>query len=223
MCSLSQAAAKSIRLINAARQIEAVPPIFSISPKLFSTDSAEPTSGPSIDQFLNPPRGLFYGRITGITKYTTKNDIISILDESDLGPDKLKVEYNRSYLPLSMMVEFSSPSAYDSALKAINQKGRLFNLRRVDRAQWDAIAPYDGKAILLEGIPSTALPDDVERFLSGCQYDSSSISMPPRSTQRGPVKTVLVRFPSQTLAVHAYITKNRGFCLNNQILVKILH
>ncbi|XP_073044424.1 uncharacterized protein [Primulina eburnea] len=223
MSLLRQAAAKWSRVINMARQIRVAPPIFSISPKLFSTDSAEPSQGPSIDQFLNPPRGLIYGRITSITKYTTKNDIINMLDESDLSPDKLKVEYNRSYLPLSMMVEFSSPSAYDSAIKAINRKGRLFTLARTDRAQWDAIAPYDGKAILLQGIPSTALPDDVERFLSGCQYDSSSISMPPRSTLRGPVKTVLVRFSSQTLAAHAYITKNRGFCLNNQISVKVLH
>lgn len=34
--------------------------------------------------------------------------------------------------------------------------------------------------ILLHGIPRNALIEDVERFLSGCQYDSSSISFSTR-------------------------------------------
>lgn len=31
--------------------------------------------------------------------------------------------------------------------------------------------------VLLEGIPQNAQPDDVERFLSGCEFDASSIQM----------------------------------------------
>ncbi|KAL0344590.1 UNVERIFIED_CONTAM: hypothetical protein Sradi_4290300 [Sesamum radiatum] len=169
-------------------------------------------------------KGSVYGRVNNITKFTTKSDIINLLEGCNLNPHNLKVEYNtRTYLPMSMMVEFPSKSAYDAAVKSINRKGRLFTMIRADKAQWDITAPYDGKTILLQGIPRNALIDDVERFLSGCQYDSSSIQMFVRPTDQGPIRMALVRFPSQALAMHAYITKNRGFCLNNQITLQVLH
>ncbi|KAL6519403.1 hypothetical protein OROGR_018723 [Orobanche gracilis] len=76
--------------------------------------------------------------------------------------------------------------------------------------------------ILLSGIPHNALLDDVERFLSGCQYYSSSVTF-IRPLSKRAVRMAVVRFPSQALAMHAYITKNRGFCLNNQITVQVLH
>ncbi|PIN08040.1 hypothetical protein CDL12_19385 [Handroanthus impetiginosus] len=152
-----------------------------------------------------------------------KSDIINLLEGCSLNLGNLKVEYDRSYQPMSMMVEFPSRSAYDAAQRAITRKGRLFNMTRTDKSQWDITAPYDGKAILLHGIPRNALADDVERFLAGCQYDPSSIQMFARPTNQGLIRMALVRFPSQALAMHAFITKNRGFCLNNQINVQVLH
>lgn len=109
--------------------------------------------------------------------------------------------------------------------------------------------------VLLQGIPRSAIPDDIERFLSGCQYDASSMQiflksllyiafgfysflssfsfslkrilcvtflLCCRQAFPDPVKMALVRFPTPSLAMNAYITKNKGFCLNSQILVRVL-
>lgn len=51
---------------------------------------------------LFPFPGPIYGRILDISTHTTKNDIVNMLDASNLSPEKIKVEYNRGYLPLSM-------------------------------------------------------------------------------------------------------------------------
>ncbi|KAL3825951.1 hypothetical protein ACJIZ3_021980 [Penstemon smallii] len=224
MNQLSRTAMKSCRFFKTATQNEMRPMTLASAPKLFSTEAAEPSPGTSGDLFLQTPSlGLVYGKIMNITKHTSKTDIINLLEGCNLKPENLKVEYNRIYSPLSMMVEFPSRTAYDAALRAIGRKGRLFNLSRADKAQWDTLAPYDGKAILMQGIPRNALIDDVERFLSGCQYDSSSVQMFARPTNEGLIRMALVRFPSQDLAIHAYITKNTGFCLNNQISLQLLH
>ncbi|KAI3447640.1 hypothetical protein Pfo_004305 [Paulownia fortunei] len=224
MSQLSRASMKWSRLVETAQPNRRLPSTFLISPKLFSTEASEPSLGSSDDQFLRtPPSGLVYGKLANITKHTTKSDIINLLEGCNLNPKNLKVEYSRNYFPMSMMVEFPSRSVYDAAIRTIGRKGRLFNMIKVDKAEWDMNAPYDGKAILLQGIPRNALIDDVERVLSGCQYDSSPIQMFVRPTNQGPIRMALVRFPSQALAMHAYITKNRGFCLNNQITVQVLH
>ncbi|KAG8374282.1 hypothetical protein BUALT_Bualt11G0115300 [Buddleja alternifolia] len=224
MSQLSRAALKCSRLMKTAQPNGRLLSTLVVAPKLFSTEAAEPRLGSSEDQFLKTPSsGLVYGKLTNITKYTTRSDMINLLEGCNLNPENLKVEYNRIYLPMSMMVEFPSRSAYDAALRAIGRKGRLFNLLRADKSQWDVVAPYDGKTILLTGIPRNALIDDVERFLSGCQYDSTSLEIFPRQTYAGLVRMALVRFPSKALAMHAYVTKNRGFCLNNQVTVQVLH
>ncbi|XP_011077407.1 uncharacterized protein LOC105161424 [Sesamum indicum] len=224
MSQLSRAAMKWSRLMETAQPNRRLPSTFFLSPKLFSTEASDSSLGSADDQFFRiPDSGSVYGRVNNITKFTTKSDIINVLEGCNLNPHNLKVEYTRTYLPKSMMVEFPSRSAYDAAVKSINRKGRLFNMIRADKAQWDITTPYDGKVILLQGIPRNALIDDVERFLSGCHYDSSSIQMFVRPTDQGPIRMALVRFPSQALAMHAYITKNRGFCLNNQITLQVLH
>ncbi|XP_057801397.1 uncharacterized protein LOC131016713 [Salvia miltiorrhiza] len=219
MNQLRRASTKWSRLVGGIR-----PPSAAVTPKPFSTEASKPSLGSSDDQFLRTPStGVVYGRLLDITKHTSKTDIINLLDASNLGPEKIKVEYNRGFLPLSMLVEFPSVSSYDAALRSIARKGHFYNIRKAEKSEWDAGTPYDGKAIILLGIPRNASFDDVERFLSGCQYDSSSIQISVRLTNEGPIRMALVRFPSQALAMHAYITKNRGFCLNNQITVQVLH
>lgn len=102
--------------------------------------------------------------------------------------------------------------------------------------------------VLLEGLPPNALNEDIERFLSGCKFVPSSIRTfvkypdpvmsagrknPPTSAgtqdattseeKRDPIRMATVLFSTRTEAMNALIKKNRGFCLNNQISVRVLH
>ncbi|MFZ8474659.1 hypothetical protein ACO1MO_13575, partial [Staphylococcus aureus] len=94
-----------------------------------------------------------------ITKYTTRRDVLNLLEGSNLTLDDLKVDYNRNYSPMGMMVQFPSRNAFDAALRTISRKGRLYRMDRINRAQWDPVPPFDGKAVLVQGIPRNALLD----------------------------------------------------------------
>ncbi|KAA8516493.1 hypothetical protein F0562_017001 [Nyssa sinensis] len=174
--SLLRNAFKSTSLIRVSHPNQGFSLLLRDSPRRFSTEAEQPTQDPPTDPFLQTPTtGLVYGRLFGITTHTTKSDILNLLEGCNLGLDDIKVDYNRSYAPTGMMIQFPSRNAYDAANRAIGRKGRLFRLERAgggfDRTSWDLIAPYNGKAVLLQGIPRNALVDDVERFLSGCQYN----------------------------------------------------
>ncbi|XP_023739413.1 uncharacterized protein LOC111887470 [Lactuca sativa] len=196
----------------------------SASLRRFSTESAPPTNQSSSTKplFETPSSGLVYGKLVGITKNTLKSDVLSLFEESKLSSDDLKVDYNPSYSPTGMIVQFSSRSAYDAALRAVAKKGRLYRMERADRANWDYIQPYDGKYVLLQGIPPNANFEDIERFLAGCEYDASSIRLFFRQGASGPTRMALVRCVSPTAAMSAMMITNRGFCFNNQILVNVL-
>ncbi|KAJ0714591.1 hypothetical protein HanPI659440_Chr13g0491181 [Helianthus annuus] len=70
-------------------------------------------------------------KLFGITKNTLKSDVLSLLEECKLSIDDLKVDYNPSYTPMGMMVQFPSRSAYDAALRAFARKGCLYRLERI--------------------------------------------------------------------------------------------
>ncbi|XP_051126753.1 uncharacterized protein LOC127248456 [Andrographis paniculata] len=224
MIHLCRTAMKCTRRVEVGRLDRRMPLAFFDLPKHFSAEASDSGSAVSNEQLFQIPKpGVVYGRLTNISKYTNKRDVLNLL-ESGLRPENLKVEYNRSYFPTSMIVEFPSQSAYDDAVRTIGRKGRFLNMSRADKSQWDTITPHDGRAILLLGIPQNALIDDIERFLSGCQYDSTSTRLFVRPVdQGGVVRMAVVWCGSQAAAMHAYITKNRGFCLNNQISLQILH
>ncbi|RVW98845.1 hypothetical protein CK203_024041 [Vitis vinifera] len=190
--------------------------------------------------------GLVYGRLSGITKHTLRTDILNLLEGCNLTLQDVKVDYNRSYFPVGMMVQFPSRYAFDHAIKVINKKvACTIGQGNADRSQWDPLRTYDGKTVsinpvvgdkitlvhklqyivmvLLQGLPRNALPEDVERFLAGCEFNSSNIQLTTRQAFPDPIRMALVHFPSQSQAMNAFITKNRGFCLNNQILVRVLH
>ncbi|KAK4342954.1 hypothetical protein RND71_038770 [Anisodus tanguticus] len=217
MMGLFRAVTKSNRSIQ-TNQVLTLPLSRQLSTQMETPNSSDP--------FLqNPSTGLVYGRIYGIGRQTRKSDIISMIGASNLSLDDVRFEYNANYAPVAGMIQFPSRNAYDASLRAGVRKSRLFRMDRADRQQWDTLPRYDGKTILLQGVPRNALADDVERFLAGCQYDASSIQMfarQQRAFDRPPARTVLVEFPSQALATHAFITKNRGFCLNNQVAVRLL-
>ncbi|PWA83846.1 hypothetical protein CTI12_AA161790 [Artemisia annua] len=175
-----------------------------------------------LNSLESPSAGFLYGKLVGITNNTLKSDVLSLLEECNLTTDDLKVDYNPSYSPTGMLVQFSSKSAYDAALRAVTRKGRLYRLERADRANWDYVQPYGGKFVLLQGIPPNANLEDIERFLAGCEYDPSNIRQFSRQGPSGPTRMALVRFISPTAAMTAMITKNRGFCNNNQISMQVL-
>ncbi|KAI7754613.1 hypothetical protein M8C21_018202 [Ambrosia artemisiifolia] len=210
----------SSRLIQSVHPNQGLRSLLSASPshRLFSTESASPTK----PLFQSPSSGLVYGKLSGITKYTLKSDVLSLLEECNLSIDDLKVDYNPSYTPMGMMLQFPSRNAYDAAVRAVARKGRLYRLERADRANWDSIQPYGGKFVLLQGIPQNAILEDIERFLAGCEYDPTNIRLFSRQGASGSTRMAVVRFFSPTAAMSAMITKNRGFCNNNQISMHVL-
>ncbi|XP_023544682.1 uncharacterized protein LOC111804194 [Cucurbita pepo subsp. pepo] len=201
-----------------------LPVFFRQSSRFFSTEGEQSPPESSADSFLDTSgaTGLVYGKLYGITRNVLKTDIVNLLEGCNLSLDDVKVEYNRSFTPTSMMMQFPSRKAYDNAFRVIGRRGRMYRLERADRSQWDLLSPYNGKTVLLQGIPRNAALDDVERFLSGCDYDATSINMFFRASIPEPIRMATVLFPSPTQAMHAFLTKNRGFCLNNQILMRVL-
>ncbi|GMN53731.1 hypothetical protein TIFTF001_022885 [Ficus carica] len=76
-----------------------------------------------------------YARVSGITKYTLKSDVIRLLEGCNLSLDDVKVEYNPSFTPTSMYflllpicdVQFSLPQFYNQANR-INELKELHHL-----------------------------------------------------------------------------------------------
>ncbi|EEF37181.1 uncharacterized protein LOC8283856 [Ricinus communis] len=219
----------SLLLRNAIKSNFALKPFNALrqSSQLFSTLPPPPPhhqDDPSpIDPFLQTAgQGVVYGKLFGITRHTLKTDVINLLGEGcQLTPDDIKLTY-ASYDPVAVMIQFPTRQAFDNAFKTIGKKGRLHRLERADRSQWDYIMPYDGKTVLLQGIPEYAAPEDVERFLSGCEFDSSSIRLFRRQSVPEAIRVALVRFHTRTAAMNAFITKNQGFCSNNKISMRVL-
>lgn len=209
----------------AAAAARGLPSLLRDAPRPFSTEPEQPAQpeDSSADPFLRPPNtGPVYAKLFGMSRHTLKTDIVNLLEGCNLTPDDVRFNYNRMFVPMGMMVQFPSRFQFDQAFKVIGRKGRLYKLERADRSQWDLLMNYDGKTLLLQGIPFSANPNDVERFMSGCQYDASSIQMMVRPANLDPIKMATVNFPSQIQAMNAFITKNRGFCQNSQVLLRVL-
>ncbi|KAJ3699458.1 hypothetical protein LUZ61_003163 [Rhynchospora tenuis] len=203
--------------------------LWASSQRFLSTEAGADgaSSGPSF--FQSSADGLVYGRITGrvqnmLGKNMLKTDLIHQLEGCDLSFHDVKFDYNRVYFLTGALVQFPSRASYENGQKQLRLKGGLFNLAKIDRSEWDIKSSYDGKAVLMEGIPFNATQDDLERFLSGCNYDSSSFQSVTRTerSDSDPIRIVMVRFPTQLDAAHAYASKNRSFCLNAPINMRIL-
>ncbi|XP_062002065.1 uncharacterized protein LOC133719889 [Rosa rugosa] len=226
----------SIRSTLAARSQNhrLLPSLLREPQRRFSTEAGQPPqdSAPvqpppsldaTVDQFVqNPSGGVVYGKLLGITRNTLKTDIVNLLEGCNLRLEDVKVQYNGPFVPSGMMVQFPSQRAYETAFRAISRLGQVFRLERSDRQRWDAVTHYDGKTVLIEGIPRIANTEDVERFLSGTPYVSSSVQLFMKQAFPEPIRMATVRFPSQIQAMNAYITKNKGFIQNNQVLMRVL-
>ncbi|KAK9154188.1 hypothetical protein Sjap_001668 [Stephania japonica] len=199
-----------------------------------ATEQPPDQSSSPADPFLQSSNQSFvYGRLTGNGRYTMKTDIVQMFEGSDLSLQDVRVEYNRNYAPVAMIVQFPSGPSFDSAMRIVRQ-APFYRLEKSDMSYWN-IPSYDGKtvsielimhlsyiAVLLEGLPRFALPEDVERFLCGSECFTSNMQIFLRQRLLGPVKLALVQFPSQIEAMNSVILKNRNFCLNNQVLMRVL-
>ncbi|KAK1400091.1 hypothetical protein POM88_009954 [Heracleum sosnowskyi] len=218
---------KSGHLIRVGHQTPRISSLLGDSPRPFSTAGGSTTQdSPSVlDPFLqNPSTGFVFGAITGITSHMTKNDVLNLLDDCNLTPEDLKVDYTPSFYPSGMMIRFPSRNAYDAALRTVSRKGRGYRLTWLREPQQWANAPsYDGKTLLLQGIPRNAVQDDIDRLLSGCHLNGTSIQSLTRSVDRVPVRMTFVKFPSAILARLAFLSTIRGFCLNNQVQAQVLY
>ncbi|XP_078160573.1 ribosomal protein S24e family protein [Carex rostrata] len=199
------------------------------SAQRFLSAEAGSSDASSDDSFLrSAPEGLVYGKINGrgqsiLGKNMLKTDLIHHLEGCDLSFHDIKFEYNRVFFLNSVLVQFPARASFDNAFKQIKLRGNLFNLAKIGRSEWDMKNSYDGKAVLMEGIPYNATLDDIERFLSGCNYDSSSFQFATRTpADSDPIRLVVVKFPTQLDASYAYASKNRSFCLSTPVNMRIL-
>uniref|UniRef100_A0A0D9VSN6 Uncharacterized protein n=1 Tax=Leersia perrieri TaxID=77586 RepID=A0A0D9VSN6_9ORYZ len=209
------------------------------APRLFSTEASGETASAgagagaaqgSQDKPLFKPsdEGLAYGRfysaIPGgnrLPKSMLKTDIIHHLDKCELSLDDVKIDYNRGYFPVGALLRFSSVPLYNTAVKQ-TREGRQYRLEMVSREEFDLKQSFDGKAILLQGVPRNAQPEDIERFLCGTNVEPPPFESFLRPGVPDPIRVVLVKFRSRTDANNAFIAKNRGFCLNNPVSMRIL-
>ncbi|KAH7677960.1 Nucleotide-binding alpha-beta plait domain-containing protein [Dioscorea alata] len=182
-----------------------------------------PSRSLSADPFLEPPTdGLVFAKLSGIGRNTLKTDVINFFEGCHISPGDIKVLYNRAYSPVGMILQFPSRSAFDMAVRQSVRKGRLYRLDKVDRSQWDELLAYNGKAIVLQGIPRNTTFEDVERFLTGFNYDPSTLQLINRPGMAQTMRVAIAHFHSRIDAMNAYVTKNRSFCLNSPVTVRFL-
>ncbi|KAF8718687.1 hypothetical protein HU200_024987 [Digitaria exilis] len=203
------------------------------SVRLFSADASGETTATAADSqddsFLESSNeGLAYGRFYGVIgggnrleKNMLKTDIIHHLDKCGLSLDDVKIDYNRGFFPLGALLRFPSKAAFTTAIRQANQN-RLYRIEGISRDEWDLKQSYGGKAVLLQGVPRNALPEDIERFLCGTNFEPPPFESFLRPGVPEPIRMVLVKFRTKTDAMNAFITKNRSFCLNNQVSMRVL-
>uniref|UniRef100_A0ACD5YMW2 Uncharacterized protein n=1 Tax=Avena sativa TaxID=4498 RepID=A0ACD5YMW2_AVESA len=180
MSSLAAAALRRAVTASGARSFSRSGAFSPASSRLFSTDAPGAEAGSQDHESILEPsnEGLAYGRFYSPTaggnrlgKNMLKTDIIHYLDKSELSPDDIKIDYNRGYYPMAALLKFPSKAAFATALRQSAQLGRMYRLEMVSREQWDHKQSLDGKAVLLQGVPRNAQVDDIERFLSGTNYE----------------------------------------------------
>jgi len=119
------------------------------------------------------------------------------------------------------LLRFPSKAAFTTAIRQTSQN-RLYKMEAITPDVWDLKQSFDGKAVLLQGVPRNALPEDIERFLCGTNFEPPPFESFLRPGVPEPIRMVLVKFRTKTNAMNAFIAKNRSFCLNNQVSMRVL-
>jgi len=203
------------------------------SARLFSADASGEAAASGADSQNDPflkasSEGLAYGRFYStigmgnrLEKTMLKTDIIHQLDRCGLSLDDVKMDYNRAFTPLGSLLRFPSKAAFTTAIRQTSQN-RLYKMEAITPDVWDLKQSFDGKAVLLQGVPRNALPEDIERFLCGTNFEPPPFESFLRPGVPEPIRMVLVKFRTKTNAMNAFIAKNRSFCLNNQVSMRVL-
>ncbi|KAM3229316.1 hypothetical protein ACQJBY_033124 [Aegilops geniculata] len=196
------------------------------SSRLFSTDASGVVAGSQDDSSSGEGHtyGRFYTNISGVGrlgKNMLKTDIIHYLDQCELSLDDVKIDYNKGFYPMGALLKFPSVESFEKAVRQTIQ-GRMYRLERVSPDEWEHKISLNGKAVLLQGVPRNAQVDDIERFLCGTNYEPPPFENFIRAGVPEPVRMVLVKFGSRTDATNAFIAKNKGFCLNNPVTVRVI-
>ncbi|CAM0872602.1 unnamed protein product [Alopecurus aequalis] len=233
MSSLAAAALRRAVTASGPRSLSISGAFFPVSSRLYSTDAPGAEAGSQGDSFYNilsSDEGLVYGRLSTssaggprLSKNLLKTDIVRYLDKCELSPDDVKIDYNRGYYPVAALLKFPSMESFTTASRQLIQGGnRMYRIEKLSREDWDNLPSLDGKAALLQGVPRNAQADDIERFLSGTNYEPPPFESFIRPGIPEPIRVVLVRFRTKTDATNAFIAKNRSFCLNNPVSVRVL-
>ena len=196
------------------------------SSRLFSTDASGAVAGSQDDSSSGEGHtyGRFYTNISGVGrlgKNMLKTDIIHYLDQCELSLDDVKIDYNKGFYPMGALLKFPSVESFEKAVRQTIQ-GRMYRLERVSPDEWEHKISLNGKAVLLQGVPRNAQVDDIERFLCGTNYEAPPFENSIRAGVPEPVRMVLVKFGSRTDATNAFIAKNKGFCLNNPVTMRVI-
>ncbi|KAI3932883.1 hypothetical protein MKX01_031865, partial [Papaver californicum] len=133
-----------------------------------------------------------YSKNFGVGMFTTKNDVMSLLESCNLS-----LSYSLPLQFVCMVLQLPSHSAYDNVVREITRKYRLYNVEKVDPGQW--------------GVHRIAFSEDIERMLFGCDFNALN-----------PVRFVVVQFPSNLDAINIVLEKNMSFWLNTQISMRVL-
>ncbi|KAK8952993.1 hypothetical protein KSP40_PGU017866 [Platanthera guangdongensis] len=84
------------------------------------------------------------------------------------------------------------------------------------------ISDRDPVFVMVYGIPRSAVRDDIDRFLSGCNFDPSSFRYVNRPGIQSAVKAITFRVASTLEAINFCIRKNRSVCSNAPVTVRVL-
>ncbi|KAI4994030.1 uncharacterized protein LOC123448969 [Hordeum vulgare subsp. vulgare] len=226
MSRLAAAALRGALTASGARSYS-TPVAFPLaSSRLFSTDASGAVAGSQDDSSSGEGHtyGRFYTNISGVGrlgKNMLKTDIIHYLDQCELSLDDVKIDYNKGFYPMGALLKFPSVESFEAALRQTIQ-GRMYRLERVSPDVWEHKISLNGKAVLLQGVPRSAQADDIERFLCGTNYEPPPFENFVRAGVPEPVRMVLVKFGSRTDATNAFIAKNKGFCLNSPVTMRVI-
>ncbi|KAM2467802.1 hypothetical protein FF1_009549 [Malus domestica] len=136
--------------LTAVAQNRALPSLLRVLARRFSTEAENPPQDSLPSDHSQEPSPLAYGKLLGISRNTLKTDVVNMLEGYNLRMEDAKVDYNRAFRPMGMLVQFQSWKAFDNAARLISRKGRLYKLERANRSQWDNLTSYDGKTVLLK-------------------------------------------------------------------------
>ncbi|KAH7297387.1 hypothetical protein KP509_26G067300 [Ceratopteris richardii] len=194
----------------------------------------QPSSGSSIAPYT--PGNVL--KVYPLPRYVLKEDIVRHVEGSNIKPENVKFVYSTAFRPDYVQISVDSPSTQKQAMKYLQERGRLgFRLLRLETSQpmpWTVVdaALKDsprGRTILMFNVNLSTDFEDVERFFTGYNYDSSYVRFIRVNTEsnrarigRQQVLHVAVGFKTKLEALRAMREKMGDFCVNRAISLRLI-